>query len=214
MKDKQEIQRLVQSHKALEPFDYKIAVDWAIELIREGKETDNVLMLASFSEPIERHEISPYISAVLNDFGLEELEFDDALIAQTHFLLTKILRNEAIRENLQSLSQVCINNDYDKRIMDFYLLYHGWWELEDIGANYYYDGADLNNIESILKLEAKIWIDKYIHGKENLGLQQELKRERNKTLPTTLYKSNGRESAKTNDSNNNKSRSWWKRLWS
>ena len=214
MNDKQEIQRLVQSHKALEPFDYKIAVDWAIELIREGKETDNVLMLASFSEPIERYEISPYISAVLNDFGLEELECDDALIAQTHFLLTKILRNEAIRENLQSLCQVCINNDYDKRIMDFYLLYHGWWELEDIGANYYYDGADLNNIEFILKLEAKIWIDKYIHGKENPGLQQELKRERNKTLPTTLYKSNGGESAKTNDSNNNKSRSWWKRLWS
>ena len=213
MSDNQEIQRLVQSHKALKPFDYKVAVDWAIELIREGRETDNVLMLASFSEPIEKYEISPYITAVLNEFGLEELECDDALIAQTHFLLIKILRNEAIRENLQSLIQVCINNDYDKRIMDFYLLFHGWWELEDIGANYYYDGADLSNIESVLKLEAKIWIDKYVHGKENLKLQQELKREKNKTLRTTLYKSKGGESAKTNDSTKNKSRYWWTRLW-
>lgn len=214
MKDNQEIQRLVQSHKALEPFDYKIAVDWAIELIREGKESDNVLMLASFSEPIEKYEISPYIRALLNELGLEELNCDDALIAQTHFLLIKILRNEAIRENLQSLSQVCINSDYDKRIMNFYLLYHGWWELEDIGANYYYEGADLNNIESILKLEAKIWIDKFIYGRENLELQQELMRVKNNTLPTTLYKSNGEVTAKTSDSTNNKNRSWWKRLWS
>lgn len=214
MKDNLELQRLVQSHKALEPFDYKIAVDWAIELIREGKATDNVLMLASFSEPIEKYEISPYIRAVLNDFGLEELDCDDALIAQAHFLLIKILRNESIRENLQSLSQVCINNNYDKRIMNFYLLYHGWWELEDIGANYYYDGADLNNIESVLKLEAKIWIDKYIYGRENLELQQELIREKDNTLPTTLYKSNGGETANTSDRTYIKNRSWWKRLWS
>ena len=178
MSDNQEIQRLIQSHKALEPFDYKIAVDWAFELIRKGKKTDNILMLTSFSEPIDKFEISPYVSAVLNDFELEELVCDDTLIAQTHYLLIKILKNEAIRENLKSLSKVCLNNDYDKRIMKFYLLYHGWWELEDIGANYYYDGADMNNIESILKLEAKIWIDKYIYGKENTDLQEKLKREK------------------------------------
>ena len=38
--------------------------------------------------------------------------------------------------------------------------------------------------------------------------------ELNKQENTTLYKSNGGESAKTKDSTNNKSRSWWKRLWS
>lgn len=175
MTEKNEIVRLIQSHKALEPFDYKLAVDWAIELIQGGTETDNILMLASFSEPIGKYEICPYVTAVLNDLDLQELECNDALIAQTHFLLTKILRDEAIRENLKSLSRVCINNDYDKRIMNFYLLYHGWGELEDIGANYYYDGVDLDNIESVLKLEAKIWIDEYIYGKNNLVLQKELR---------------------------------------
>ncbi|NHN27730.1 hypothetical protein FIA58_018770 [Flavobacterium jejuense] len=70
--------------------------------------------------------------------------------------------------------------------MDFYLLYHGWWELENIGANYYYEGANLNNIESVLKLEAKIWIDKYIYGKVNLELQEKLKRKKHKILPTTF----------------------------
>jgi hypothetical protein len=80
MKDEQLILRLIQSHKELEHFDYSKAVDWAIDLIRQGKETDNVLMLASFSKPIDRFEISPYVTNVLNDLGLQELDYKSAVI--------------------------------------------------------------------------------------------------------------------------------------
>jgi hypothetical protein len=191
MNKKQEILKLIQSHKALEPFDYRLVVDWAIDIIREGKETENVLILASFSNPIEKYEISPYVTAVLNELGLEELQCDDALIAQAHFLLYKILRNEAIRENLKSLSQLCINNNFEKRIMDFYLLNHGWRELEEIGANYYFDGADLDNIEEVLKKAAKKWIDKYVYEKEDSVTDQELKKTKN-TTHQTLHEQAGK----------------------
>jgi len=212
MNKKQEILRFIQSHKALEPFDYKIVVDWAIDLIREGKETDNILMLAAFSGPIEKWEISPYVTAVLNDLGLEELECDDAIIAQTHFLLLKILKDVDLRKNLITLSQVCINNDFDQRIMNFYLLCHAWDELEEIGANYYFKGADLDNIEEVLKNEARKWIEKYINGKEEVETIQN--EEKEKTLPTTMYKSNSWVSSKFKEKSNNKNSSWWKRLWS
>jgi hypothetical protein len=191
MNKKQEILKLIQSHKALEPFDYRLVVDWAIDIIGEGKETENVLILASFSNPIEKYEISPYVTAVLNELGLEELQCDDALIAQAHFLLYKILRNEAIRENLKSLSQLCINNNFEKRIMDFYLLNHGWRELEEIGANYYFDGEDLNNIEEVLKKAAKKWIDKYVYEKEDSVTDQELKKTKN-TTHQTLHEQAGK----------------------
>ena len=209
MNDNQEIQRLVQSHKVLEPFDYKIAVDWAIDLIREGKETDNVLMLASFSEPIEKWEISPYVTAVLDDLGLNELECDDAIIAQTHFLLLKILKDIDLRQSLRQLSQVCINNDFDNRVMNFYLLYHAWDELEEIGVNYYYDGATLENIEDVLKKEAQKWIDKYINKIEVEGNDQQSNEEKEKTLPTTMAISKRADSDKSNDSIFNK---LWSRL--
>jgi hypothetical protein len=170
-----DIIRLIQSHEAIVPFDYNLVVEWAFSLIQEGKETDNILILASFSGAIEKYEIAPYVTAVLNELGLKEIEYEEQFIAQTHFLLFKILKNESIHEHLQSLNQICIDNSYDDRLINFYLLYHGWKELEDLGVNYYYDDANLTNIESILKLEAKIWIDKNIYNKENTQLQQKLR---------------------------------------
>lgn len=167
MTHKQETLKLIRAHQALDPFNYKIAVDWATELIREGKETDNILILASFSEPLEKQEIRPYVTAVLDDLGIKEIPCTDEVIAKTHFQLLKILKDTDIRNSLGLLSQICVANDFDPRIMNFYLLHHAWNELEEIGANFYFDGADLDNIGSILKKEAEKWIDRYIHGKED-----------------------------------------------
>lgn len=182
MTDEQHILRLIQSHKELENFDYSKAVEWAVDLIRQGKETDNVLMLASFSEPLDRFEIRPYVTNVLDDFGLEELDYKRAVIAETHYYLNEILNDKEIRKNLQSISNLCINNDYEYGLMDFCLIYYGWEELEEIGENYYFEGADLENIEEVLKNKARKWIDKYIHGKEDESSNRnEQKKKKNST---------------------------------
>lgn len=209
MTDEQHIIRLIQSHKELEHFDYSKAVDWAIDLIRQGKETDNVLMLASFSEPIDRFEIRPYVTNVLNDFGLEELDYKSAVIAETHYHLNEILNDRQIRKNLQSLLQLCLDNDYESGLMNFYLIYHGWYELEEIGVNYYFEGADLDNIEEVLKKEARKWIDKYVHGIKDESIEQERAEEKEKTLPTTTAISKRSDSAKRN---NNTFKKLWSRL--
>lgn len=207
MTTEQHILRLIQSHKELEHFDYSKAVDWAIDLIRQGKETDNVLMLASFSEPIDRFEISPYVTNVLNDFGLEELDYKSAVIAEAHYHLNEILYDREIRKNLQSLYQLCVDNDYESGLMTFYLIYHGWDELEEIGVNYYFEGADLDNIEEVLKNEAIKWIDKYVYGKEDEEIEQKSTEENEKTKPTTTAISKRADSAKRNDNP-------LKKLWS
>ncbi len=166
MTNRQDISKLIQSHKAIDYFDYDLAVDWAVNLIKQGKETDNVLMLASFSKPVDSLEIRPYVTAVLSDLKLKELEGREAVIAKAHYHLTEILDDNLTRENLRFLYQLCLDNDYEFGLMNFYLLYHGWHELEDIGVNYYYDDANLENIEEVLKKEAILWIEEYIDRKE------------------------------------------------
>ena len=63
----QKYTELLQWHKAIEHFDYNPAVDWAIELIRNGVTSENVLIVASFSKPVDREEIRPYIAGALKE---------------------------------------------------------------------------------------------------------------------------------------------------
>lgn len=173
MTNEKHIIRLIQSHKELKHFDYSTAVDWAINLIQQGKDTENILMLASFSEPFDRFEIGPYVTNALNDFGLEELDYNSAVIAETHYHLNEIISDREIRENLRFLYQNCLNYNYESNLMNFYMIYHAWEELEEIGVNFYFEGATLNNIEQVIKNEARKWIDKYVNGKEFNEIKEE-----------------------------------------
>lgn len=169
---------IFQWHNGIEYFDYIPAIDWAIELIRKGIETENVLIVASFSKPVDRDEIKPFITGALKEINLTEKYGEYFIIANAHYYLEQILNDSEIRKNLSKLYEICLNADMDSRLMPFYLLYHGWGELEEIGANYYFEGADLDNIEGVIKEQAQIWIDKYVHGKEieeNLESELEVK---------------------------------------
>lgn len=166
MLNQEKYTEILQWHNAIEHFDYDPAIDWAIEMIRDGIETENVLIVASFSKPVDRYEIKPYITGALNELNLMEKYGEHSIIANSHYYLEQILNDYDIRKNLTKLYKICLNGDMDSRLMPFYLLYHGWDGLEQIGANYYFEGATLDNIEEIIKEQAKIWIDIYIHGKE------------------------------------------------
>ena len=168
---KRDISKLVPYHYGIKHFNYDLTVDWAIDLIERGLETDNVLMLASFSKPVNSVEIRPYVSGVLADLDIEEKEGDEAVQALVQYYLTNILNNISIRDNLTLIHNLFIEKDFFQRedqfeLIPFYLLYHGWSELEEIGANYYFEGADLDNIETVIKEQAQKWIDKFIYGIE------------------------------------------------
>ncbi|MDG1432521.1 MAG: hypothetical protein P8Q41_00845 [Saprospiraceae bacterium] len=166
MIDHEKYTEILQWHNGIQYFDYNPAIDWAIELIRNGKESENILIVASFSKPVDREEIKPYITGALKELNLNEKYGDYSIIANAHYHLEQILNDYEIRKNLSKLYVICLNADMDNRLMPFYLLYHGWGDLEEIGENYYFDGADLENIEEVIKEQARIWIDKYIHGKK------------------------------------------------
>ena len=172
MINKKNISSLIRFHNGIEQFNYDLTVDWAIDLLKSGIETDNILMLASFSKPVNSEEVKPYLSAVLSDFKIEEKEGDEAIFALINYYTSNIISDNSIRSNLNSLYELfleknsSLNND-QYGLMPFYLLYHSWGSLEEIGENFYYKGVDMDNIEERSQLEAKKWIDKYINGIEN-----------------------------------------------
>jgi len=161
MQNHNHLTRLIQANKYTDSFNYNLAVDWAIGLLQEGKETHNILMLASFGAPIDAYEIRPYITAVLKDLGLDEINGDEAKIAIIRYYITEISLTHSIRNNLGTLYHLCFEYDSEFGLFPFYLLYYSWQDLEAKELNHYYEDATLDNIESLLIKEAKIWIANY-----------------------------------------------------
>ena len=135
-------------------------------MVQSGVESENLLIVASFSKPVDSDEIQLYVTGALKELNLTEKYGKYSLIANIHYHLAQILNDYQIRENLTKLYNLSLDNDSEKSLMPFYLLYHGWWELEESGANYYFEGANLDNIEEVIKEQAQNWINKYIHRKE------------------------------------------------
>ena len=160
------IAKLIQYHNGIDHFNYDWVVNWAINLIMNGIETDNILILASFSKPVDSVEIRPYLSLALKELSLDEKEGDEAVFALIQYYLSELLLNNRVRAHLEllydlSLDKDCFKDDDKFGLRPFYLLYHAWNELEDIGKNYYFEGADLNNIYEVIKEQAQEWMDKY-----------------------------------------------------
>jgi hypothetical protein len=155
---------LIQNHFGIDPFDYEIAVDWALELINNGIESESIWMLASFSKPVYSLDIQPYISTVLNDLNLDEKKGEEAIFGYIHYVILQISSKTRLRENLKRLSDLYLECDEKLDLIAFYLLSHGWCELEDIGENFYYQDVGLYDIEDACLKEANLWIDEHING--------------------------------------------------
>jgi len=154
---------LLQWHAGVKLFDYNPCIDWAIHMMQKGINNENMRIIASFSMPVDREEIKPYVSGVLSDLKLEEKLGEYSIINECHYHIQQIIDEYKIRKNLSSLYELHLDNNHSEYTSPFYLLYHGWSDLETAGYNYYYDGATLNNISTIVKLEAQIFIAKHVH---------------------------------------------------
>ena len=157
---------LLQCHLGVELFDYNPTIDWAMYMIQKGIETENILILASFSKPVDREEIKPYVSGVLKDLKLEEKIGEYSLVSNCYYHVQQIIQEYEKRKNLSSLYNIHLESNYPEFTSPFYLLYHSWADLETEGFNYYYEGVTLDNIETVINLESQKFIAKYIDKNE------------------------------------------------
>lgn len=159
---------LIQCHLAIESFDYDIAIDWSLNLITNGIESENILILSSFSKPANLFEIRPYVSAALADHNFPEFTGITGKLHKARYHLIEIINDLLVRKQLKQLADLCVKLEYKYGLVPFYLLYHGWNELDDIGVNLYYEGATTSNIDQIVKKEANDWVRQFDEIQKNL----------------------------------------------
>ena len=69
---------------------------------------------------------------------------------------------------LGTLRDLCRDRDYDKELFNFYSLSYAWQELGEAGEQYYWEGANSENINMIINTEFLEWKSKYEVTKGNV----------------------------------------------
>ena len=95
---------MIQWHNAIDTFDYSLVVDWAINSMERGVQNESMLMLASFSKPVDSFEIKPYLYHALKDLGLEEKYGEWSVVAQAHYFLNQIINQCIIPPKIRTVS--------------------------------------------------------------------------------------------------------------
>ena len=150
----------IVAYQDIQEVDSNESVDWAIEMLELGFETESLLMLASFNKPTNYFEVINYVKKSIEELKLEVKSGNDAIMSYSAFYVHKIAKKNNIRENLTELYKYCQKWNYEDLVYDFYLLYWAWGDIdyEDIDYSSYWEGANKENIEGIVIKTAEEWI--------------------------------------------------------
>ena len=150
---------------------FNLAVDekwiqWAVEMLIEGFETEHLIELAGILKPYNQHELCYLTDKVFKELNLDYLNQDKVMTDYITFLGKQVLKGKRdLLETLRILHDIFIENDLLDILTDFNYLY---WAKEDLirsEEQYYWEGADRSNIDQICIQHFEDWIneneDKY-----------------------------------------------------
>ena len=137
-------------------------IDWAAEMMEAGFESHSLYILAGITKPYNQFELQQLTSKVLTDLKLDFSDREKVVKDYVYFLISCSINNVGIYlKTLRDLKDLCFDLDMDDQYMDFYLLYWAKDDLTETESQYYWDGADRENIDQIITEYFKNWKMKY-----------------------------------------------------
>lgn len=137
-------------------------VDWAVEMIEAGYRSDNLYMLAGETKPFNQFELHELTKKVLEDLGFDYSDKDTVLKNYVYYLIANSIDHpETYYKTLRELKNICQDLDLDAAYMDFYLLYYAKDELTVGEVQWYWDGANRENIDQIIQERFRMWIAEF-----------------------------------------------------
>lgn len=133
-------------------------IDWAVEMIEAGFETENLLYLASF-DPIDNQ----FRLQEIADKAFRELHIDffDKKLATKNYVIYLVesvkSRNIDHLKALHSLKEIYLDSGMPRYLQDFHLLYWAKDDLKYSDHQWYWDGANKDNIDVVIKDYFENW---------------------------------------------------------
>lgn len=133
-------------------------VDWAIEMMEAGYESDSLYQLAGTLKPYNQFELQVLTTQVLKDLQLDFSDKRKALKNYVYYLITSNLdKPENYYRVLGELRDIYYELDMDVEYQDLALLY---WAKDDLlyaDFQHYWEGANRQNIDAIIKEQFELF---------------------------------------------------------
>ncbi|GHT57907.1 hypothetical protein AGMMS50239_01270 [Bacteroidia bacterium] len=145
----------------------KIWIDWAVNMLVAGFDTENLRILAGESEPINQFYAQDLAEKVLSELNLDYSDQEKIIKEYVLFLIEKSLNGEIDNfKTLEILKDICIELDYLNCLYDFYLLYYAKEDLRYSEFQYYWEknNLDRENIDDFITL----YFRNYLNGIETV----------------------------------------------
>ncbi|MEM7794349.1 MAG: hypothetical protein AAGE59_38020 [Cyanobacteria bacterium P01_F01_bin.86] len=137
-------------------------VDWAMDALCAGEDSPSLRILAGLTPPLYSLEVREYATRALKELGIKIPTGKDAISTCARVLMEEILANpDDMQDRLSILSELCIDTNYRKDIYDFYLLHWAFDDLQASEVQFYWDGANRDNIQEIVITRCREWLFEY-----------------------------------------------------
>lgn len=126
-------------------------IDWALEMMMAGFESEHLIELAGISPQTNRFQLDDVINKTLKELSLDKTTNEQIINGYVYYLISEAIdQKSSTKKVLRELRDLCQFRDYDKKLFPFYLLYYAHDELETLDVQYYWEGAEKQNIDAII----------------------------------------------------------------
>jgi len=137
-------------------------IDWAVEMLMNGYDTEHLVILAGISPPYDQFELHSLVERVLNELHLDYSDRDQVLKNYVSYLLTTADFDDfmvnAILKILQELRDLYLALDDAPNLTEFYCLHYGIEDLQTDTVQWYVDGLDRGNIKEVAQRVFTKWL--------------------------------------------------------
>ena len=149
----------ILAYKTLNRDFDRIWVDWAVEMLVNGYDTEHLVILAGMGEPFDYFEMQTLTTKALNELGLDFSDKLQAVWNYVSYLIQMCLdgKLESVKV-LAELRDLYLELDYEKSLQEFYFLYYAKSDLISDEVEWYIDGVDRKNIDETILNYFNDWL--------------------------------------------------------
>jgi hypothetical protein len=152
----------VLKNKALNEDIDKSWIDWAVEMMKAGYESDNLYILAGITKPYNQFELQELTDNVLQDIGLDYSDKEITIRNYAYFLIKNSIQNPSTYlDTLREFKEIFYALNMHVEYQDFFSLYWAKEDLLESEHQSYWENATRENIDEIIKTEFQKFIGKF-----------------------------------------------------